>query len=932
MSEEPRVIDTRFTFHLLMGWAWWAVCCLCSIPVHVNGQATFSVQHFSLEHGITDHRTTDILEHSNGFVYVSTWNGCNRFDGYRFTPLPHTDRPIMARYAAGNFCWRLRESTDGRIVMFMGDMEQTPTVVDVFDPRSQTVFGDTIFSERQVGARLEIELGRETLYLLPQHIKRDSAGIFSDSQGNVLQTSGIDSSACVLHLSDGEAIDLSEAWNELKSIRPRPNCADFSRYIYCSSYNGLVRINIQSLPFSTALSDPEKQWEYGQSARASYELPNGTLLLSTETTPLATWNLDNGFVTVVPSDSTTKTGKGLERFARSIYRRDATSVWLTRYDATMEAFDWQTSERKYFRLGNTVKTSFLASCQWEGHIALGAHHMSKHNELLAFDPSDESYRSFPNISQGLRLTTRITAMESIDSHIWIGTTEGLFEVDPHRDEILRVWTSDQFADRFEALETRPQPLLPTGAILSLCWHANTLLIGTEGKGLMGATLDGKNLFWLTQANGLPNDIVCSITPDNSGFWIGTYNGLAHYQPSTGVVQHYTVRDGMPHNECNRFSNLRLSDGRILIGGMNGFGVFEPRDLLKQGEYSTLILAGCSVYNEALEQFEYTAFHAGPPQEIDIPARTRSCSFEIGLVDHWRADETEYFYNLQLDGKPFDDAMWRSNGTRRSVEFEYLDAGEHILHFRAVMADGRNSKSAFVRLDVAELFWKTWWFMLVVALGIVGISFAVYRYRLQQVLKIERLKTQLSNDLHDDVGSVLSGVAYQMELLEMTVAPEHQSRVQRVAQSSRKAMWQMRDVVWAINQSNASLHELQLRMKEFAQEQLEPLGIAATFQVNKELSDRKISSEARHALLMIFKEFVTNSIKHANASTIAAAFHKEGRQLVMQLRDNGQGLPDSLPPHTGQGLDNMKRRARALGGTADFLNQSGLTLTIRIPLP
>lgn len=74
---------------------------------------------------------------------------------------------------------------------------------------------------------------------------------------------------------------------------------------------------------------------------------------------------------------------------------------------------------------------------------------------------------------------------------------------------------------------------------------------------------------------------------------------------------------------------------------------------------------------------------------------------------------------------------------------------------------------------------SWWFYLFCTLAIAGLVYAWFRYRLQQVLKIERMRVQISSDLHDDVGTVLSGLAMQSEVLELTATEKDKGKLRRI---------------------------------------------------------------------------------------------------------------------------------------------------------
>jgi signal transduction histidine kinase len=198
----------------------------------------------------------------------------------------------------------------------------------------------------------------------------------------------------------------------------------------------------------------------------------------------------------------------------------------------------------------------------------------------------------------------------------------------------------------------------------------------------------------------------------------------------------------------------------------------------------------------------------------------------------------------------------------------------------------------------------------------------------QVLRLEELRTQISNDLHDDVGGVLSGIAYQMELLEYSVDDPLKGLVSGIKEASRKAVLRMRDAVWAIDADNDSYREMEDRMKRFAQEMLEPQNIHWRFRTDNLLGKYTLSSDVRHHLLLIFKEFVTNTVKHASASEVLIHITRHGKWLNMHLQDNGTGLTHAQHAD-GRGLSNIRKRAEQMRAKLEFINSNGFGLRLTV---
>lgn len=101
--------------------------------------------------------------------------------------------------------------------------------------------------------------------------------------------------------------------------------------------------------------------------------------------------------------------------------------------------------------------------------------------------------------------------------------------------------------------------------------------------------------------------------------------------------------------------------------------------------------------------------------------------------------------------------WQQNEMNRRIRFEHLPAGDYHLHVRGTTALGISSNIFTINLHVKEFFYKTWWFISSIVLAAMGLLYMFHRLRVSQLLRLERLRSKLSIDLHDGVGSLPNGI-------------------------------------------------------------------------------------------------------------------------------------------------------------------------------
>jgi signal transduction histidine kinase len=210
-----------------------------------------------------------------------------------------------------------------------------------------------------------------------------------------------------------------------------------------------------------------------------------------------------------------------------------------------------------------------------------------------------------------------------------------------------------------------------------------------------------------------------------------------------------------------------------------------------------------------------------------------------------------------------------------------------------------------------------------ALGVVlvGIGVAAFTYlRRRQRRQQQALRHQLAADLHDDVGSLLTQITLSTSALQAGVySPEQLAgRHQQLADASRRAMRQMRDVVTGLDQPPpATVGALVEQLRDYAFELLGAADIALDLTVAPGLTDRALLPATSQYLYLIFKEALHNVVKHAHATTVSVRLTRpDARHLELLIADDGRGYTGSGRPG-GHGLTNMRTRAEALGGSVAY---------------
>lgn len=672
---------------------------------------------------------------------------------------------------------------------------------------------------------------------------------------------------------------------------------DRAHLLWTATDNGLLKLPIGQHPFQTCFTVPGAQW--GNALRGIFQDKTGNTWLYCETGNMGLHRLDARSGEIQPvapfknaavppdvfngaqffiTDDRTNTAWALTDYLLKINLNDGTGAIV----ADVKNVADKNQRNPLIRLR-------------DGPFLLG----KTLGKLTLVDPFSGSQRSLSAALQPAERDIKTTCFwENDDGSIWVGAMNGLF----------RIGRNGAVMARYSTTST---PALGSDHLLAL--HADAsgrLWIGTFGGGLNCLEPGGKTIRVFTRASGLCDDNVVSILEDGAGnIWAGTYYGLACYRRQTGTFQNFFEEDGLPNNEFNYASFLKDRSGYFWFGGMNGALRFDPKTILDAGQNPPLSLGWFARYNPEKGGLQKTHIPAGklPLPVFDIAPGDVWFEFGYTLPNYFKPAKNRYYGRLEgLENN------WTFLGNTPSVRYYRLPAGHYTLRIKAADSKGNPGIGELsIPIRVRPFFYQTWWFYLLVLCAVGAIVFFAARYRLLRRLEMEHLRTRIASDLHDEVGSMLAGLAMQAELLEISAPPKEAARLHHLGEISRSAVSKLRDLVWGLDSRRDLVRNLLERMQEQAAEILNPAGIACRFELGELPLEKKIPVDVRQHLFLIFKEAIANAARHSRATEVTVRFGYFDGQFELSVCDNGR-VKESATPHTGLGMANMDLRARKLG--------------------
>ncbi len=404
-------------------------------------------------------------------------------------------------------------------------------------------------------------------------------------------------------------------------------------------------------------------------------------------------------------------------------------------------------------------------------------------------------------------------------------------------------------------------------------------------------------------------------------------------------------DGLPAAVSTTEFNpncCRARDGRLWFATANGIAGLDPAAVRADARPPAVFVENLLVNGTAWEDLAAFARAAHPGAPLRLAPGARTLEFHYSALSLTAPERMRFAYRLdELD------ADWVEAGGERSAIYRYVPPGEYLFRVKACNSDGVwNETGATLAVHVTPHFWQTGWFLGGLGLATAaGVAFMVRSMthrrvrrrleRLERQRELERERARIAQDLHDDLGAGLTEIGLTSELVQDATLPREETRgyAQEIAARARELVAALDEIVWAVNPRNDSLPAVAAYFCQFAQHLSQPAGLRCRLDIAPALPDLPLDADQRHNLFLAFKEAIHNVVRHARAQEIRLAVAMEGRELIVRLRDDGEGFTPGPTAVGEDGLGNMRHRLRHLGGSCEVSSAPGrgTEVTFRLPL-
>ncbi|MEM9685336.1 MAG: ATP-binding protein, partial [Bacteroidota bacterium] len=398
------------------------------------------------------------------------------------------------------------------------------------------------------------------------------------------------------------------------------------------------------------------------------------------------------------------------------------NIWFIGKDSRIEKYDPVSGKSRYYSYEVTSDQYLMK--QWtlmsdtKGHIWIGSS-----QGLYILEPETVRFQEFTQYNSFIKLKdSDIYHLQETEEGIWMAASSGLYLLEPGKGITTR-YSSEQV----------PPYYIPYDDILHFHRDSEGIFwLATKGGGLVRFDPKDGSTRQFTTEEGLSNNIIYAVYEDDYGkLWLPSNYGLMQFDKKTHRVTTYLKSDGIAHNEFNTSSHYQGSDGKLYFGGLAGVTIFHPKNFVTEDPISTpLRITRCRVLDgETGVLTDKTA--AAIRGILELFPSDKSLLLEFALLNFKNTQGNSYTY--MIEGLDTDWTPIRTN----SLRINALPYGKYILRIKGKGIGGEQSANVLhIALRVHKPFYLKNGFILSCVVVLILLVYGIFRWRLQNLKRVK----------------------------------------------------------------------------------------------------------------------------------------------------------------------------------------------------
>jgi ligand-binding sensor domain-containing protein/two-component sensor histidine kinase len=515
-------------------------------------------------------------------------------------------------------------------------------------------------------------------------------------------------------------------------------------------------------------------------------------------------------------------------------------------------------------------------------------------------------------------------------YLWVSTWDnGLFRIrysnsknkpdspEPAKDRMNL--TVEDFSDR-----------LPDKYIRCLFEDSKgNIWVGTRNLGVVVLSNNNTGQYTVQRfdlGQGLMSNWARVIAEDAKGcIWIGSNLGIDKLIPAGNTFRVFNFsRVNNYFDQINAIlpeqnNSLWLTTNKGLVNIIDGEMEKTPASPI----YITSVKLGDTSFN-----FNKNYLASGETK-VELKYYQNQAEFEFSSPGF--INEKQILYSYRLLGSA--DTTWSKPANLQTVSYASLQPGKYSFEVRTTGWNEQWGVPANFSFIILPPYWQTWWFYSLIALLAILLFYSLYRYRIKQILNLQKVRNRIASDLHDDIGSTLTNINMLSEISRKNLGQplEAEKFLHRITEEVTATSQALNDIIWSVNSSNDPMEEIFTRMRRYAADLFDNSNTICHLNLDKTVAEKKLNMEQRRDLYLIYKESMNNIHKHATARNVWIDMLWLNNKLHLKIKDDGKGFePTNITNRNG--LKNIRNRIGKWKGNIDIETSPGNGTLIEILLP
>ena len=391
----------------------------------------------------------------------------------------------------------------------------------------------------------------------------------------------------------------------------------------------------------------------------------------------------------------------------------------------------------------------------------------------------------------------------------------------------------------------------------------------------------------------------------------------HLDQDASIRYHLTQADGLLSSIV---TGAVFSESYLWINHPGGVTQI-PRTLLEREPPVPQVL---------LTSINYNGIEKPASKPLLLSSADRNIGFAFAAPTFAHPHRVHYRYRLLGHSE-----KWKGTD-EAGVQFTNLPAGDYTFEVQAASSSLNYGMSALYDFNIPQPYYQRPYFWVMILMLTIVLMYWLHRYRLHSLLQVERTRTRIAMDLHDDIGSSLTSLSFLSNLAwqrtdKQKPKEEIAPLLVEISTMSSELVDNMLDIVWSVDPKHDSVGSIIDRLKAFYQRMGDAAEITMNWLVQDGVGEIALPPRSRRSLYLIMKEAINNAVKHSGTPVIDVRFDRDFSMLQIDVHDYGRGF-DVDQMFSGYGLNTMKKRAYEEGGSLEIFSKEGEETIVQIKWP